>query len=82
MSTRGLREALKAMPKALTEGEQLGQLRTDVSAANARANSSQNAQEATQTGATGKHLSKTKNVSQTGKSREMRPLWKVILGVR
>ena len=49
-----LRTALAAMPKQLTSGDQLQQVTTDVSAANARAISSQDAQKATQTGASAK----------------------------
>jgi len=77
-----LRTALAAMPKALPSPEKLEQVGTDTSTRAEVAISSQDAQEATQTGATAKDTTSTQNVAQRGIAREMRPLWKVILGVR
>ena len=73
-ATAALREYLKLQAKALPVANQLEQFGTEKSA--------QNAAQATKNDATSKDLSSTRNVPQNATKREMRPLWKVILGVR
>lgn len=72
-ATAALREYLK-MQKALPEAT--SSTRHDA------VSSRENRQEAPIDAATGKDLSSTRNGAQNAKTREMRPLWKVILGVR
>ena len=69
-----LRTALAAMPKALTDGESSTQ--------NVVNESAQNAPQAPQNVAAVKAQSSTRNAPQMNRAREMRPLWKVILGIR
>lgn len=66
-----LREALRAMPKAIAAPDMSTHL-----------GSSQDAQQRDQSGETGKATQAPEIGAQSQAGREMRPLWKVILGIR
>ena len=81
-ATAALREYLKLQAKALPGGTANGEPQSESSTRNDAAISSQNDAQATQNKPRGKETSETKNVSQKAVRREMRPLWKVVLGIR
>jgi excisionase family DNA binding protein len=85
-----LRKALDAMPKALPDGEKLNevgreklqQVATDLGQVRTENESSENAPGRAQTIKPAQPARSTPNAAQRQPQREMRPLWKVILGIR